>query len=432
MHINLPTLGSFRGRDYDWRPQGINLPAAGGSYNTDTDPYRLRNKREGLPFEYAISNSYLVDYPGCPVVSQWDSQIINLGLPVYADPEMCGFGSAGGFPISDPWKYGNYDLPSLVPIPPPAPIPIPPIPPPPDPLDPLPPLPPLEPLPPEDPIPSPPAPFPIPEYDPSPYPEPSPIPAPSLSPTEPFPMTMPGPFPSPTSGPSVNPNPNPGPFTGPGNTPEVEPPLPTQLGLCDCEGLSISYTTLQMSGGDAQNLSANLNIPDGCFSWRIRSGLGSLNTNEGKTVIFTASNTTNTDCNNNPTIVLTCDGWKDDVIKIAVNTAPTSVLASRDCECTRYWNAIGECRFRRLLRDYDCEDVFFDFAFTICNWVGGSEQSCIDNHADWWNACTASGTQFSSGPGCGATPWCTDQTYPADMRTGAQKTAGCCPQSLVL
>ena len=87
---------------------------------------------------------------------------------------------------------------------------------------------------------------------------------------------------------------------------------------CSCEGITINYTTLQMSCDEVQTLSVN-NPVEGCtYSWEMTSDEGNLSSSTGASVDYTAPSL-NANCIYNPTIELSYNGDVCDSITIAVN-----------------------------------------------------------------------------------------------------------------
>ena len=96
--------------------------------------------------------------------------------------------------------------------------------------------------------------------------------------------------------------------------------------VCDCTGISISYTTQQMAVDEEQNLSVTGAVSGCTYSWGL-SGGGSLSVAEGISTIYTAASSK--DCENNPTITLSVNGSECDSLYIVV--AGQWVLKSNAC-----------------------------------------------------------------------------------------------------
>lgn len=188
---------------------------------------------------------------------------------------------------------------------------------------------------------------------------------------------------------------------------------------CGCEGISIGYTTQQMTVNEQQTLTA-LGAKDGCeYNWAVYSGGGSLSSNTGTSVVYTAP-ATNAQCANNPTIILSVGSTQCDSLRIAVDavgafsayetpvtgtnaglTQSSDPCPPNDCGCFVAW------------RKYYCNDNFWiqtniDFGHAPCGCTGKYTTFCWEGEP-----CT---------PSCAAV-W--------DTRTAAQKTAGCCPAALL-
>jgi len=86
---------------------------------------------------------------------------------------------------------------------------------------------------------------------------------------------------------------------------------------CDCEGISIGYTTQGMQVDEEQNLSV-IGDQEGCtYNWSL-SGGGSLSSPTGTHVIYIAPSE-NPNCDENATITLSVEGITCDTLEIAVN-----------------------------------------------------------------------------------------------------------------
>ena len=181
---------------------------------------------------------------------------------------------------------------------------------------------------------------------------------------------------------------------------------------CGCTGISIGYTTQQMSVNGTQTLTV-VGATEGCtYNWAIASGGGSLSSGTGTSVVYTAP-ATNAECANNPTITLSAGGAQCDVLEIAVNA-----VSGRAYDLWYY--AV-------------CADLASGHG---CDFLG-DYYGC--NGVDWGNlsktiimACTTTYPNYSSE--------CDDYLFsiegvrvgqPKDTRTATQKTAGCCPAALL-
>jgi len=120
---------------------------------------------------------------------------------------------------------------------------------------------------------------------------------------------------------------------------ECQPPI-YYMQPC-CEGLAITYTTLQMQLGEDQELGVSGQGNSVChYKWEIMSGGGTLSEETWErsgndTTIYSAPSS-NSDCSSNPTIALRyrwneSEEWTTcDTIKLAVNGNPTGGAG-------RYW-----------------------------------------------------------------------------------------------
>ena len=205
----------------------------------------------------------------------------------------------------------------------------------------------------------------------------------------------------------------------PPDDPPYDPPWPPSIGSgsgwggggggdsgCNCDGIEIGYTSQQMGVDEVQTLWVVGGILR-CtyiYRWDIISGGGSLSSNYGQTVIYTAPSF-NGDCEQNPVISLSVYGNVCDTLAIAVTAVFTYVAYYRVTDTSCSTTHFCQESYRRLTCDN--RDV------------GGSARSC-------WNG-----------------PWeeCLDQEYchefcppigyVYDIRTEEQKAAGCCPAGLL-
>lgn len=184
-----------------------------------------------------------------------------------------------------------------------------------------------------------------------------------------------------------------------------------EFGCCEEEGASIGYTSQQMSVNDTQELTAQPGaLPETCYLWAIVSGGGSLSSNMGKTVTYTAP-ATNPNCANNATISLTIGKMNPITLQIAINGwSPGTALAvtyeSADnphcTSCFSYRNGYGYSCNGQLLGTNE------NFSTSRCNVFA----LCVEP------ACVVPQTPVAGG--C------------FNSRTQAMKDGGCCPQQLFL
>jgi len=173
---------------------------------------------------------------------------------------------------------------------------------------------------------------------------------------------------------------------------------------CGCTGISIGYTTQQMTVNGTQTLTV-VGATEGCtYNWAIASGGGSLSSSTGTSVVYTAP-ATNAECANNPTITLSAGGAQCDLLKIAVNAYTGSLHATSYC-CTPSNYPKYNCR-----QFGHCNGTLEYSADSRC--VAGS---CFENTTLFNNNCA-----FLSLP----------EKVWQDIRTAEMITAGCCPAILL-
>lgn len=185
---------------------------------------------------------------------------------------------------------------------------------------------------------------------------------------------------------------------------------------CGCTGISIGYTTQQMAINTQQTLTVTGAVAGCTYNWAIASGGGSLSSNTGISVVYTAP-ATNPNCNSNPTITLNVGGAQCDILQIAVNAVnddayrkPTGTgityeaypCPPKDCACSPFWD-IYQCN-----DSYDSTRDPWDFPSCACN--GYYTYFCWD------------------GSSCTPNPPCPEIV---DLRSDALKAAGCCPAALL-
>lgn len=216
--------------------------------------------------------------------------------------------------------------------------------------------------------------------------------------------------------------------------------------------LAIVYSTLLMTCGGEQTFTID---PEqaGCepYTWSLEGG-GSIEHTEGDHTKYTAP-ATNPECALNPTIKLTDSCGVESEIKLAVNCYTSAGEAYRnpymgtEAGGTGISNVCGSysgipkqtCRLYHERRN--CDGSWFTMTritlwqYHFCNFslyvdCCGAAQQCKASYA-----CVAKSTGAGSAPCC-QTPEdtrCSHQTCSADcttvtdLRSGAMKTAGCCP-----
>jgi len=208
---------------------------------------------------------------------------------------------------------------------------------------------------------------------------------------------------------------------------------------CADDVITMTYTTQSMQVDEEQNLGiANYgNRKANCFSWEISSGGGSLSDAKGFTTTYTAP-ATNSECGDNPTIALLCDGAEIDTLEIAINGyVPGGRAYTYSSPC--YPNKRGCAQ---------CTDPGHDGPSYHCWW--GREYDCnggVRSGNEWYTTPWA-GADIQShvcgggSGGCGlgvGSCECIGNSrdnygiYPEafdayrDWRTGAMKTGSCCP-----
>jgi hypothetical protein len=172
---------------------------------------------------------------------------------------------------------------------------------------------------------------------------------------------------------------------------------------CNCNGMSIGYTTRTMQPETQQTLSV-LGAVDGCtYDWEFKpdSG-GSLSAFTGVAVTYTAPEE-NVNCDNNAGIMLKVNGNLCDIFYVATNMPSQTGLAYQDYSASSTCVG-GYCK--KYVSYYTCLDTFSHSTFQSC--IPGGWIACGDND------------------GCGGC-----ETGIIDIRSAAQKEAGCCPAGLI-
>jgi len=167
-----------------------------------------------------------------------------------------------------------------------------------------------------------------------------------------------------------------------------------------CGASKIGYTTQQMSINQTQTLTVTYPQVGSTYSWEVTSGGGSVSPAIGNSTMYTAPGT-NADCANNPTITLKAGTDVCDTSKIAVNAGAVSRAVIVNTEtgneyfpCCVYWILCDGTIDTPTPPEHPCEAGY----------------SCSDP----CSVCT--------GYEAGST----------DIRTDAEKNAGCCPMQLLL
>lgn len=193
---------------------------------------------------------------------------------------------------------------------------------------------------------------------------------------------------------------------------------------CVCGAESIGYTTNQMSTGGTQNLTVTGAVAGCTYNWAITSGGGTLSSSTGTSITYTAPSS-NANCTNNPTITMSCGSTLKGTLKIAVNADSSSAvvyLYSATCaNYTSHW----------ICPDAPPGSVPGNIPVTAFNCDGtsyaGYPVGCIQSLGHSCNCPDC----FAWGKVLGLVEASCTQGTPCDLRTPAQKNAGCCPSVLL-
>jgi len=191
---------------------------------------------------------------------------------------------------------------------------------------------------------------------------------------------------------------------------------------CDCEGISIGYTTNGMSINEQQTLFV-IDSMEGCvYSWEITSGGGSLSSETGESVVYTAP-ASNPECNLNPTITLSCGGSIYDTLMLSVNAYETDIGAY---QITYECQAPCQESVGALLCGYQDPGYSGKYCFAC----GTNNYDCNGDLRYTQLRSAASNLSASS---CATfyTRYCDKDQVLTDLRSAALKTAGCCPAELM-
>jgi len=243
---------------------------------------------------------------------------------------------------------------------------------------------------------------------------------------------------------------------------------------CGCKNSKISYTTNAMNISETQNLSAT-KITDACktkakLTWTASNG--SISPSTGRDVVYTAP-ATNLNCDESADITLYCDGKVIDTLHITVNASGTGMaVVYNTCYSESGGCATGfETRVKQ--QAYNCDGSDYGTIYCSCIPCSGStppakcaadpciglatcerefaqgdncaargvtantcadiaehltttRPNCGDGYGDAYFFC-----QTGTGGGSGVPPYGAGSlnTY-TDVRSTAQKNAGCCPPQL--
>lgn len=167
---------------------------------------------------------------------------------------------------------------------------------------------------------------------------------------------------------------------------------------CNCAGITIGYTTLGMSTGEEQVLTVQNSVGGCTYNWEIVSGGGSLSSNTGMSIVYTAPSS-NPNCIYNPTIELSCGDVCDSITIAANDYAGTAWAYKIWQECVPHG---VEGRYYKLMDGYSCDGVHQFGPNYSCS--GTDEANCIA-------VCPPIGVE--------------------DVRTQVMKDGGCCPEALL-
>jgi hypothetical protein len=187
------------------------------------------------------------------------------------------------------------------------------------------------------------------------------------------------------------------------------------VSLCICGSETIGYTSAQMVINGQQTLTVIDASEDCIYYWEITSGGGSLSSNTGASIVYTTPST-NPNCENNPTISLSCDGSVYDTLDISVNAYTSSDVAytvRRNWQDPSYTPPY--CRVLIYNDRYFCDGTLKEaYLIKQCiNWCCGGDQCCGYGDAPCNEiTCAPAGTMV-------------------DVRTSTMLSNGCCPEELL-
>jgi len=200
--------------------------------------------------------------------------------------------------------------------------------------------------------------------------------------------------------------------------------------VTDCEGEcpgSISYTTTHMEKDDAQSLGVDGSTPVATYTWSV-SGGGSLDTEEGTSVVYTAPSSASS-CSP-VTITLMCDGDVIDTLEITINAysgSEDAFLYKTYSSCTPVTCGGGAPGSNIIVtvNTYTCSgDKIINKSCgptldTVC---GSNLEQCGEDALTSSNCLSPNWTSVGGGYSM--------DTY-HDLRTQAMIDAGCCPEELL-
>jgi hypothetical protein len=218
---------------------------------------------------------------------------------------------------------------------------------------------------------------------------------------------------------------------------------------------AITYTTQQMQVSESQTL--GIDKGDGqcgtgaSWLWEILEGGGSLSDPTSPSGCTYTAPASNENCEQNPTIALSCDGVVMDTLDIAVNGSSNTTNPA-------YRQAVGFSEFQCYFESNTCK--------WVCAVAGSFYYNCDGTFLSAYSSGVGYLPRYSCGSGggmgvggacdayygvncCSSTsPWCESKKDQyctacstaaeatallggADLRTAAMKTAGCCPAVLL-
>jgi hypothetical protein len=195
-----------------------------------------------------------------------------------------------------------------------------------------------------------------------------------------------------------------------------------------CGGESIGYTTLQMNVNTSQTLTVVNPVAGKGYGWIASSGNIDAT---GLSVTYTAPSS-NTNCVDNATITLTCDGETEDSITIAVNAnATTAVAYAIKVLTTACWTNICDPPYtcyhaQSTTNAYKCDGTQPPDGYAGCINALGFGGDC---NMRYGGACSCAWVAANTGPYFGVCPTVGYGT--TDLRTALMKTQGCCPAQLM-
>ena len=178
----------------------------------------------------------------------------------------------------------------------------------------------------------------------------------------------------------------------------------------------------QMSGSGQQSLSLMNYLTGHTYTWLIESGGGTLSSDTGERVEYTAPDS-NPNGENNPTISVTDADGNSEELQIAVNSYPYSehpAYSDWIDEGCDSWGGLGQggCTACIHKNTYNCDGDLLGEAGGACSQCFPPNGcSCCYNKVDWWTG--------------GKTVQQILNEPPQDLRWEFQKEQGCSPEALL-